>query len=54
MIFFEPKRIYNGPFTGYYDKPVEPWKKHRDSIVPKGHYSRSHWARRAPYARAKQ
>ena len=39
VIFFEPKRIYNGPFTGYYDKPVEPWKKHESSIVPEGYYS---------------
>lgn len=38
VIFFEPKRIYNGPFSGYYDKPVEPWKKHKDSVVPEGHY----------------
>ena len=38
VIFFEPKRIYNGPFSGYYDKPVEPWKKHPDSVVPEGYY----------------
>lgn len=38
VIFFEPKRIYNGPFNGYYDKPVEPWKKHAQSIVPEGYY----------------
>ncbi|BDI60957.1 alpha-ketoacid dehydrogenase subunit beta [Qipengyuania nanhaisediminis] len=38
VIFFEPKRIYNGPFSGYYDKPVEPWKKHKDSVVPEGYY----------------
>ena len=38
VIFFEPKRIYNGPFTGFYDKPVEPWKKHPDSVVPEGYY----------------
>lgn len=38
VIFFEPKRIYNGPFTGYYDKPVEPWSRHPDSAVPAGHY----------------
>src|ERR1700754_2889478 len=25
VIFFEPKRIYNGPFDGYYDKPAKPW-----------------------------
>lgn len=39
VIFFEPKRIYNGPFTGYYDKPVEPWARHADSEVPEGHYT---------------
>lgn len=38
VIFFEPKRIYNGPFSGYYDKPVEPWARHDDSLVPEGHY----------------
>lgn len=38
VIFFEPKRIYNGPFTGYYDCPVEPWSKHEGSAVPEGHY----------------
>ncbi len=39
VIFFEPKRIYNGPFSGYYDKPAEPWKRFDASIVPEGHYS---------------
>ena len=39
VIFFEPKRIYNGPFSGYYDKPVEPWARHKDSAVPEGYYS---------------
>ena len=39
VIFFEPKRIYNGPFTGYYDKPVEPWARHPDSEVPEGYYA---------------
>ena len=38
VIFFEPKRIYNGPFNGFYDRPVEPWAKHADSIVPEGYY----------------
>jgi 2-oxoisovalerate dehydrogenase E1 component beta subunit len=38
VIFFEPKRIYNGPFTGYYDRPVEPWKKHEGSVVPEGYF----------------
>jgi 2-oxoisovalerate dehydrogenase E1 component beta subunit len=39
VIFFEPKRIYNGPFDGYYDRPVQPWAKHADSAVPEGYYS---------------
>jgi 2-oxoisovalerate dehydrogenase E1 component beta subunit len=39
VIFFEPKRIYNGPFTGYYDRPAEPWARHPDSAVPEGYYS---------------
>lgn len=39
VIFFEPKRIYNGPFDGYYDKPVSPWNTHPDSAVPDGYYS---------------
>ena len=39
VIFFEPKRIYNGPFNGYYDKPVEPWARHDGSEVPEGYYS---------------
>jgi 2-oxoisovalerate dehydrogenase E1 component beta subunit len=38
VIFFEPKRIYNGPFDGYYDKPASPWSKHPDSAVPEGYY----------------
>jgi 2-oxoisovalerate dehydrogenase E1 component beta subunit len=39
VIFFEPKRIYNGPFNGFYDRPVEPWSKHADSEVPEGYYA---------------
>ena len=39
VIFFEPKRIYNGPFSGYYDKPVEPWARHEGSEVPEGYYT---------------
>ena len=38
VMFFEPKRIYNGPFDGFYDKPVQPWAKHPDSEVPDGYY----------------
>jgi 2-oxoisovalerate dehydrogenase E1 component beta subunit len=38
VIFFEPKRLYNGPFDGYPDRPVQPWSKHARSDVPDGHY----------------
>jgi len=38
VIFFEPKRIYNGPFDGHYDRPVTPWAKHPSSGVPEGYY----------------
>ncbi len=39
VIFFEPKRIYNGPFDGFYERPVTPWAKHRAAEVPDGHYT---------------
>ena len=39
VIFFEPKRIYNGPFDGHHDRPVTPWAKHPASAVPEGHYT---------------
>ncbi len=39
VIFLEPKRIYNGPFDGYYDKPAKPWNTHPGSEVPEGYYS---------------
>ena len=38
VIFFEPKRIYNGPFDGHYDRPVTPWARHPASAVPEGYY----------------
>jgi 2-oxoisovalerate dehydrogenase E1 component beta subunit len=38
VIFFEPKRLYNGPFNGHYDEPAIPWARHPDSAVPEGHY----------------
>src|SRR6201989_1505077 len=38
VVFFEPKRIYNGPFDGHYDRPVTPWAKHPAAQVPEGHY----------------
>jgi 2-oxoisovalerate dehydrogenase E1 component beta subunit len=39
VIFLEPKRIYNGPFSGHHDKPVTPWSKHPAAEVPEGHYT---------------
>lgn len=39
VIFFEPKRIYNGPFDGHHDRPVSPWAKFAESAVPEGHYT---------------
>ena len=39
VIFLEPKRLYNGPFDGHHDKPVQPWAKHPASEVPEGHYT---------------
>jgi 2-oxoisovalerate dehydrogenase E1 component beta subunit len=38
-VFFEPKRIYNGPFDGDPHKPAVPWSAHPRGEVPDGHYS---------------
>ncbi|MFA5912749.1 MAG: alpha-ketoacid dehydrogenase subunit beta [Burkholderiales bacterium] len=38
VIFFEPKRLYNGPFDGHPDRPATAWAKHPMSEVPEGHY----------------
>ena len=38
VIFFEPKRIYNGPFEGHYDRPAQNWSQHPDGEVPEGYY----------------
>jgi 2-oxoisovalerate dehydrogenase E1 component subunit beta len=37
-IFFEPKRIYNGPFHGHYDRPAKTWGAHPGGEVPEGYY----------------
>lgn len=39
VIFFEPKRLYNGPFDGHHARPVTPWSKHELGEVPDGHYT---------------
>ncbi len=38
VLFFEPKRIYNGPFDGNWDKPAQNWAKHPAGEVPEGYY----------------
>src|ERR1700693_4142644 len=39
VVFFEPKRLYNGPFDGHPERPVIPWGRHPSSDVPEGHYT---------------
>ncbi|MBV9859732.1 MAG: alpha-ketoacid dehydrogenase subunit beta [Alphaproteobacteria bacterium] len=39
VIFFEPKRLYHGPFDGHPDRPVSPWSGHPQSEVPESHYA---------------
>jgi len=38
VIFLEPKRLYNGPFDGHYERPVTSWSKHELGEVLDGHY----------------
>jgi len=38
VIFFEPKRLYNGPFDGYHDQALASWKKHPLGAVPDNYY----------------
>lgn len=37
VVFFEPKRLYRGPFDGNPDK-VPPWRDQPAAEVPEGHY----------------
>jgi 2-oxoisovalerate dehydrogenase E1 component beta subunit len=39
VIFLEPKRLYNGPFDGHYERPVVAWGQHPAGEVPEGHYT---------------
>jgi 2-oxoisovalerate dehydrogenase E1 component beta subunit len=39
VVFFEPKRLYNGPFDGDPDKPAVPWSTHAKGDVPADHYT---------------
>src|SRR6185437_15123754 len=38
VVFFEPKRLYNGPFDGDPHKPAVPWSTHAKGAVPDGYY----------------
>ena len=38
VIFFEPKRIYNGPFDGDHNKAASSWSSHPLGEVPEEHY----------------
>ena len=39
VVFFEPKRIYNGPFDGDPEKPGVSWSAHPKGEVPEGYYT---------------
>lgn len=39
VVFFEPKRIYNGPFDGDPNKPAVSWASHPKGEVPEGYYT---------------
>jgi len=39
VVFFEPKRLYNGPFDGHPDRPARPWSGHPQAEVPDGYYT---------------
>jgi len=39
VVFFEPKRIYNGPFGGDPEQPAVSWSSHPKGEVPEGYYT---------------
>ena len=39
VIFFEPKRLYNGPFDGNPNSPARTWIDHPRGEVPEGYYT---------------
>lgn len=39
VLFLEPKRLYNGPFSGDPHMPARNWSKHELGLVPEGHYT---------------
>lgn len=38
VVFFEPKRLYNGPFDGHPERPAVAWAKHPMGEVPSDYY----------------
>lgn len=38
VIFLEPKRLYNGPFDGHFDRPSQNWGNHEMGLVEEGYY----------------
>ena len=38
VIVLEPKRLYNGPFDGHFDRPSRSWSKDEKGEVEPGHY----------------
>jgi 2-oxoisovalerate dehydrogenase E1 component beta subunit len=39
VLFFEPKRLYHGPFDGHHDRSIVAWSKHQSGEVPEEHYT---------------
>ncbi len=39
VVFFEPKRLYHGPFDGHPERPAQPWTQHPGAEVPEGYYT---------------
>ncbi len=38
VMFLEPKRLYNGPFDGHHDRPIQAWSSDPGGQVPAGYY----------------
>ncbi|MTJ80552.1 MAG: alpha-ketoacid dehydrogenase subunit beta [Telmatospirillum sp.] len=39
VLFFEPKRLYNGPFDGHPERPATIWANHPRGEVPEDYYA---------------
>ena len=38
-MLFRSKRLYNGPFDGNHDRPVQSWTKYPGNLVPEGYFN---------------